>query len=84
VCDAVGRLVPGVLADEACFTEESHWEGLLEHPQYSRPEVWRGRAVPPVLLSGNHRDIAVWRREQSLERTRLRRPDLWERYRGGG
>jgi tRNA (guanine37-N1)-methyltransferase len=84
VCDAVGRLIPGVLSDEACFTGESHWDGLLEYPQYSRPEVWHDRAVPPVLLSGNHKDIAAWRREQSLARTRLRRPDLWAKHEGDG
>ncbi|MCL2747042.1 MAG: tRNA (guanosine(37)-N1)-methyltransferase TrmD [Oscillospiraceae bacterium] len=76
LCDAVSRLIPGVLSDEACFVGESHWEGLLEYPQYSRPEVWRGREVPAILLSGHHRDIAAWRRAQSLERTRVRRPDL--------
>ena len=81
VCDAVCRLIPGVLSDDACFEEESHWQGLLEYPHYSRPEVWRGRAVPPVLLSGNHAHIAAWRREQALLRTQKRRPDLWETYR---
>jgi tRNA (guanine37-N1)-methyltransferase len=67
-----------VLASEACFIGESHWDGLLEHPQYSRPEVWRGRTVPQVLLSGHHGNIAAWRRAQSEQRTRERRPDLWE------
>ena len=79
LADAVCRLIPGVLSDEACFIGESHWDGLLEYPQYSRPEVWRGRAVPAVLLSGHHKNIAAWRREQSLARTRDRRPDLWGR-----
>ena len=83
LCDAVCRLIPGVLADEACFMGESHWDGLLEYPQYSRPEVWRGLAVPEILLSGHHKNIEVWRREQSLARTRERRPDLWEKYRKG-
>lgn len=76
VADAVLRLVPGVLADEACFTEESHYSGLLEYPQYTRPPVWHGREVPPVLLSGHHKNIEDWRREQALRRTLERRPDL--------
>lgn len=80
LCDAVCRLVPGVLADEGSFTGESHWDGLLEYPQYTRPEFWQGRAVPPLLLSGHHENIQAWRRAQSEERTRLRRPDLWSRY----
>ena len=77
VADAVCRLVPGVLPDEECYTDESHWNGLLEYPQYSRPDVWNGRAVPPVLLSGHHANIARWRRKQSIMRTRLRRPDMY-------
>ncbi|MPM69207.1 tRNA (guanine-N(1)-)-methyltransferase [bioreactor metagenome] len=77
VADAVARLVPGVLSDEECFTNESHWNGLLEHPQYSRPEVWHDRAVPPILLSGHHANIAKWRRKQAILRTRLRRPDMY-------
>ena len=77
VADAVCRLVPGVLPDEECFTDESHWDGLLEHPQYTRPEVWRDRQVPAVLLSGHHENIGKWRREQSLARTRERRPDMY-------
>jgi tRNA (guanine37-N1)-methyltransferase len=77
VCDAVSRLVPGVLGDDVCFTEESHWSGLLEYPQYSRPESWHGRAVPEVLLSGDHEKVARWRKKQSLIRTLQRRPDLF-------
>jgi len=76
VADAVCRLVPGVLPDEECFTDESHWNGLLEYPQYTRPEVWRDRVVPEVLLSGHHENINKWRKEQSLKRTRARRPDM--------
>ncbi|MCL2092145.1 MAG: tRNA (guanosine(37)-N1)-methyltransferase TrmD, partial [Micrococcales bacterium] len=76
VADAVGRLIPGVLADESCFEEESHWSGLLEYPQYTRPEVWNGLRVPEVLLSGHHENIAEWRREQALRRTEERRPDM--------
>jgi tRNA (guanine37-N1)-methyltransferase len=79
VADAVCRLVPGVLPDEECYTNDSHWNGLLEHPQYTRPETWRGRSVPPVLLSGNHENIRQWRRETSLARTRERRPDMYEK-----
>lgn len=77
LADAVCRLVPGVLSDEECFVNESHWDGLLEHPQYSRPEVWHERRVPPILLSGHHANIAKWRRKQAILRTRLRRPDLY-------
>lgn len=76
VTDAVCRLIPGVLADEACFEEESHWNGTLEYPHYSRPEVWRGKKVPDVLLSGHHENIRKWRAEQSAARTKERRPDL--------
>ena len=76
VADAVCRLVPGVLPDEECFTNESHWAGLLEYPQYSRPETWNGRSVPPVLLSGHHANIEKWRRKQSIIRTKLLRPDM--------
>ena len=77
--DAVARMLPGVLSEEACFTEESHYSGLLEYPQYTRPEVWRGRPVPEVLLSGHHGNIERWRRAQALAVTRRSRPDRWER-----
>lgn len=83
VADAVCRLIPGVLADESAFEDESHYNGLLEYPQYSRPETWHDRRVPEVLLSGHHENIQKWRREQSMARTRERRPDLWEKYRAG-
>ena len=76
VIDCVARMLPGVLADEACFREESHFDGLLEYPQYSRPAVWRGRAVPPVLLSGDHARIDAWRAAESRRRTAKKRPDL--------
>ena len=79
VTDAVCRLIPGVLADEECFTGESHWEGLLEYPQYTRPDVWEGRSVPEVLRSGNDSQIRRWRRKRMLERTMEKRPDLWDR-----
>jgi len=78
VADAICRLVPGVLPDEECFTDESHWDGLLEYPQYTRPEIWHDKKVPEVLLSGHHENINKWRKEKSLERTRERRPDLLE------
>ena len=79
VADAVARLLPGVLSDPECFQEESHWDGLLEYPQYSRPAVWHGRQVPPVLLSGNHEQVARWRRKQQILRTFHRRPDMFRR-----
>lgn len=79
VADAVCRLVPGVLADEQCYTGESHWDGLLEYPQYTRPEVWEGRQVPEVLLNGDHSKVAHWRRKKQLERTRAKRPDLFRK-----
>ncbi len=76
VVEAVSRLVPGVVGNPESLVEESHEEGLLEYPSYTKPPVWRDLEVPPVLLSGNHGAIATWRREQSLERTRRHRPDL--------
>ena len=79
VTDAVCRMVPGVLADPECFEDESHYSGLLEYPQYSRPAVWHGREVPSILLSGNHEKVAQWRRKQSIRRTRERRPDMYEK-----
>ncbi len=78
VVDAVLRLVPGVMGSEASKAEESHVCGLLEYPQYTRPPDFRGWEVPPVLLSGNHREISQWRREQAVLRTERRRPDLLE------
>lgn len=77
--DCVSRMIPGVLADEVCFTEESHFAGLLEYPQYTRPAEWEGHAVPEILLSGHHANIARWRREQALERTWRLRPDMLEK-----
>ncbi len=77
VTDAVCRMVPGVLADPECFEDESHYNGLLEYPQYSRPAVWHDRAVPEILLSGDHAKVALWRRKQSILRTRDRRPDMY-------
>ncbi|MBT3181324.1 MAG: tRNA (guanosine(37)-N1)-methyltransferase TrmD [Deltaproteobacteria bacterium] len=74
--DAVVRLIPGVLGNDQSIEHESFEEGLLECPQYTRPEVFRGKRVPPVLLSGNHAEIEAWRRREALKRTRVRRPDL--------
>jgi tRNA (guanine37-N1)-methyltransferase len=77
--EAVGRLIPGVVGNPHSLVEESHEDGLLEAPSYTKPASWRGLDVPPILLSGNHGAIATWRREQQLERTRRVRPDLLER-----
>lgn len=74
--EAIGRLIPGVVGNPESLVEESHEDGLLEYPSYTKPAQWRDRAVPDVLLSGNHGAIAAWRHEQQLERTRRRRPDL--------
>jgi tRNA (guanine-N1)-methyltransferase len=79
VTDAVCRMVPGVLADPECFEDESHFNGMLEYPQYSRPAVWHGREVPAILLSGDHKKVALWRRKQALRRTKERRPDMYEK-----
>lgn len=76
VTDAVCRMIPGVLPEEVCFTEESHFDGLLEYPQYTRPEVWHGVPVPEVLLSGHHLNISKWREQKSLEITEKLRPDM--------
>lgn len=78
--DAVVRLLPGVIGKEESLAEESFEWGLLEYPHYTRPADWQGRAVPEVLLSGHHEKIRGWRRRQSEEITRLRRPDLWARH----
>ena len=75
-CDALCRMVPGVLTNNECFTEESHYNGLLEYPQYTKPSEWRGIEVPDVLLSGHHANIEKWRKEKSLEVTAQKRPDL--------
>lgn len=78
LADGVSRLIPGVLSDDVCFEEESHFSGLLEYPHYTRPANWRGMQVPEVLLSGHHANIDKWRREQSLLRTWKNRPDMLE------
>jgi tRNA (guanine37-N1)-methyltransferase len=74
--EAIGRLVPGVVGNPESLTEESHENGLLEYPSYTKPAEWRGLSVPPILLSGNHGAIAQWRHEQQVERTRRVRPEL--------
>lgn len=74
--EAVGRLLPGVVGNPESLVEESHEDGLLEYPSYTKPAAWREHAVPEILLSGNHGAIAAWRRDQQIERTRRRRPDL--------
>ena len=74
--EAIGRLIPGVVGNPESLVEESHEDGLLEYPSYTKPAEWRGLEVPPILLSGNHKAIDAWRREQQLERTRRVRPDL--------
>ena len=83
VIDAVVRLLPGALGAERGAADESFERGLLEYPQYTRPREFRGMSVPEVLLGGNHAAIAAWRLEQRKQRTRERRPDLWQRYSGG-
>lgn len=80
MADAVIRLLPGVLGDDASSVDESHSAGLLEYPQYTRPPEYRGRKVPEILLSGDHGRIERWRRLQAERLTRERRPDLWETY----
>ena len=80
LADCLCRMVPGVLPEESCYTDESHWDGLLEYPQYSRPEEWHGRKVPEVLLSGHHGKVDDWRKKESYKRTMTRRPDLFARF----
>lgn len=77
--EAIGRLVPGVVGNPESLVEESHSDGLLEYPVYTKPSSWRGHDVPEILLSGDHGRIAAWRHEQQVERTQRRRPDLLER-----
>lgn len=74
--DTVGRLCDGVLSEDVCFEDESHFSGLLEYPQYTRPQVWHNREVPRALLSGNHKLISDWRHEQAVKRTMEKRPDM--------
>lgn len=76
--DALSRMLPGVLSSDECFELESHYAGLLEYPQYTRPEIWRDKAVPETLMSGHHANIEKWRREEALKITARRRPDMLE------
>ena len=78
--DATVRLLPNVLGNAESTKDESHSNGLLEHPQYTKPAEWKGRKIPDVLLSGHHGKVATWRDEMSKKLTKLRRPDLWESY----
>lgn len=78
--DAITRCIPGVVGDAGSVIDDSFYHGLLKHPQYTRPESYNGWDVPKVLLSGNHREISRWRKEQSLEATRLKRPDVLEKF----
>lgn len=80
VADAVSRMCEGVLSDEACYKDESHFNGLLEYPQYTRPEEWHGMKVPEVLLSGHHKKIEDYRLSESIRVTKERRPDMYEKY----
>ena len=76
LADSISRMLPGVLPNEEAFSDESHYSSLLEHPQYTRPYEWHGQTVPDILLSGHHANIEKFRRQKSLERTYLRRPDM--------
>ena len=76
LADAVARLVPGVLSNDECFTDESHFNGLIEYPQYTKPIEWRGKEVPPVLYSGHHANVEKWRKENSLLNTAKKRPEM--------
>lgn len=78
--DSVSRLIPGVLSNEDSYSQESHYHGLLEYPQYTRPVEFNNRVVPDVLLSGHHANITRWRRKEAIKRTYLKRPDLFERF----
>ncbi|MGN0114925.1 MAG: tRNA (guanosine(37)-N1)-methyltransferase TrmD [Acutalibacteraceae bacterium] len=82
LCDCICRMVDGVLSDSVCFTEESHFNGLLEYPQYTRPAVWQGREVPAVLQSGHHKNIEQWKHDMSVEITRKKRPELLDNIDG--
>lgn len=80
LADSVARMLPGVLANDEAMEKESHYSGLLEYPQYTKPAEWNGMAVPQVLLSGHHANIEKWRNEQSLKRTKEKRPDLYKTH----
>lgn len=79
LADAVSRMLPGVLSEDVCFTDESHYSSLLEYPQYTKPSVWHDREVPSVLLSGHHANVEKYKRHESLKRTMQRRPDMLQK-----
>ncbi|MBR5371585.1 MAG: tRNA (guanosine(37)-N1)-methyltransferase TrmD [Oscillospiraceae bacterium] len=81
--DAIARMCENVLPSAEAYEDESHYNGLLEYPQYTRPEIWEGEGVPAVLLSGHHKNIRAWRTEQSIALTKERRPDLWSKWSKG-
>jgi tRNA (guanine37-N1)-methyltransferase len=81
IVDTVARLLPGALGDDQSSVEESFSDGLIEYPHWTRPAEFRGWRVPEILMSGNHAEIARWRRQESIRRTFLRRPDLWDKQR---
>ncbi|MBR1779581.1 MAG: tRNA (guanosine(37)-N1)-methyltransferase TrmD [Clostridia bacterium] len=78
--DAIVRMIPGVLSSDECYKDESHYSGLLEYPQYTKPSLWHNKKVPDVLLSGNHEKIKTWKKEQSMLRTLRKRPDIFKDY----
>ena len=78
--DAIARMCPNVLSSALCFEDESHWNGLLEYPQYTKPETWENLSVPSVLLSGHHLKIAQWHEQESLRVTQEKRPDLYQSW----
>ncbi|MEG2814378.1 MAG: tRNA (guanosine(37)-N1)-methyltransferase TrmD [Oscillospiraceae bacterium] len=80
LCDSVARMCENVLSSPECYMEESHYNGLLEYPQYTRPNVWHEKIVPDVLLSGHHKNISNWRQKNRLERTKTKRPDMYIKY----
>lgn len=80
VCDAVARMCDGVLSSSECYEEESHYSGLLEYPQYTRPEIWHDKKVPEIILSGDHEKVKKYRKEEALRVTKERRPDLYVQY----
>lgn len=77
--DSVSRLIPGVLSEEKSYSDESHFDGLLEYPQYTKPRVWEGEEIPEILVSGHHKNIEKWKREKSIENTFYKRPDMLEK-----
>lgn len=80
LCDSVARMLDGVLSSKECYEQESHYDGLLEHPQYTRPAVWNGMEVPEIVLSGHHKNIEEYREQQRLDVTKRKRADMYEKY----